>query len=182
MRSEQQNASPEAKEDITFRSVAPDDLQPVLEICEADHVNRGTMRLPLEPRGWVEERIRHAQGIYKIVALRNEAVAGYAELVTFPGLPRHWHNAEINMIATHPDHRGAGVGQALMHKMIGMADNWLQIRRLTLYVWAGNDRAIRLYEEHGFRIEGTLPQFVFLDGAYADAHVMGRLAPAGAGG
>ena len=82
------------------------------------------------------------------------------------------------MIATHPDHRGAGVGQELLDRMIDMADRWLQIRRLQLFVWTSNTSAIRLYESRGFGIEGTMKDFVFLDGAYADAHVMARFRPA----
>lgn len=173
------NLSPEgAASGMEIRSVRPDDLDAVIEICQSDHVNRGTMRLPVEPRAWVEKRIKEVPGTYKMVALRDGAVAGYGELVTYPDFPRHWHVAEVEMIATHPDHRGAGVGQELLDRMIDMADRWLQIRRLQLFVWTSNTSAVRLYESRGFRIEGTMKDFVFLDGAYTDAHVMARLRPA----
>ena len=40
---------------------------------------------------------------------------------------------------------------------------------------AGSERAISLYQRFGFAIEGTMPRYVFLGGAFCDAHLMGRL-------
>jgi len=160
---------------LETRHVRASDADAIHQILQADHVNRGTMRLPVESPAMVADRIADAPGVTKIVATRGDAVAGYAELITYPTLPRHWHCAEINLIVTHPDHRGQGVGRVLMQEMIDLADKWLQIRRLSLIVWAGNRRAIALYEEFGFAIEGRMPGYVFLDGDYEDALAMGRL-------
>lgn len=163
--------------DLATRHVRASDADAVQAILQADHVNRGTMRLPVESPSAAADRIADAAGVIKLVALRDDRVAGYAELITHPTLPRHWHCAEVNLVATHPDHRGIGAGRVLMERMIDLADNWLQVQRLTLHVWTTNDRAIALYRSLGFAIEGTMPRFVFLDGAYLDAHVMGRLRP-----
>ena len=59
--------------------------------------------------------------------------------------------------------------------MIDLADNWLQLTRLGLIVWTSNAFAITLYQEFGFAIEGTMARYVFVDGRYADAHIMGRV-------
>ena len=40
---------------------------------------------------------------------------------------------------------------------------------------ADNATAIRLYERHGFEIEGRLRRYVRRGGAYADAYVMAAL-------
>lgn len=49
--------------------------------------------------------------------------------------------------------RGRGVGQALMQVVIDKA--WrVGFHRLELEVFVDNERAIRLYERHGFRREG----------------------------
>lgn len=79
------------------------------------------------------------------------------------------------MIAVQEKWHGEGVGAALMGAMVDLADNWLQLRRLSLTVWTSNSSAIALYEKFGFNIEGTMPEFAFGEGKYVDAHLMGRL-------
>ena len=69
-----------------------------------------------------------------------------------------------------------------MEALIALADNWLRLTRLQLYVWDGNERAIDLYRRCGFEVEGRLKQFVFVDGDYRDAFIMARLKPARNGG
>ena len=164
---------------VQVRHVRDDDADAVHQILEAAHVVRGTMRLPFHAREAIRERIRHAEGAVKLVAIHEGSVAGYAELITHPDQPRHRHAGEINMIAAHPEVRGRKVGRSLMEAMVDMADNWLQLSRLSLIVWTSNRSAIALYEEFGFSIEGTMPQFVFVEGKHCDAHMMGRIRPVG---
>lgn len=163
--------------DLATRHVQESDMEAISRILQADHVIRGTMRLPLDAPARLAQRMAETPGTLKIVAERKGEVAGLSVLVTYPSVPRHWHCAEIDLVATHPDHRGHGVGRLLMERMIDLADNWLQISRLSLIVWAGNSRAIDLYSSLGFGIEGTMPGYVYLDGGYEDAHMMGRLKP-----
>lgn len=59
--------------------------------------------------------------------------------------------------------------------MVDLADNWLNLARLTMIVFTGNTHAVKLYEAAGFAIEGTMPRTGFGDGGWMDAHVMGRL-------
>jgi putative acetyltransferase len=163
--------------EIQIRHVRDDDADAVHRILEAAHVTRGTMRLPYHSRETVKERIRHVDGVIKLVALGEGKVAGYAELVTHAEL-RHRHAGEVNIIATHPDFRGRQVGRALMGSIIDLADNWLQLTRLGLTVWTSNASAIALYRQFNFAVEGTMARYVFLGGQYVDAHVMGRVRPA----
>lgn len=160
---------------LEVRHVSEADAGAVHDIMQAAHVVRGTMRLPFSDIDMVRQRIKPVEGTVKLVAISDGAVAGYCELVTHPDHPRHRHAGEINMIASHPDHRGKGVGERLMSDMVDLADNWLQLTRLGLTVWATNASAIALYARYGFVIEGTLRQYVFCDGEYVDAHVMGRI-------
>jgi len=51
----------------------------------------------------------------------------------------------------------------------------LRIERVELEVFAGNDRARRLYERHGFVVEGVRRGARKLDGRREDVIVMGRL-------
>ena len=67
------------------------------------------------------------------------------------------------------------VGGALMRAILDLADNWLNLTRLELEVYADNEAAIHLYERFGFEVEGTLRRHAFRDGEYIDSKVMGRL-------
>jgi len=56
-------------------------------------------------------------------------------------------------------------------------NNWLNLTRLGLIVFEGNERAVGIYERLGFAHEGTMRRFGFGDGACMDAHMMGRIRP-----
>ena len=70
-----------------------------------------------------------------------------------------------------------GVGQALMTALLDYADNWAQVLRLELNVYADNAAAIRLYERCGFSLEGRMRAYALRDGAYVDSLAMARLHP-----
>jgi putative acetyltransferase len=78
-------------------------------------------------------------------------------------------------MAVRDDWQGQGVGTALMQAAIDLADKWLNLTRLELEVFVDNAPAIRLYEKFGFTIEGTLVDFAFREGQFADVYIMARL-------
>jgi putative acetyltransferase len=80
-------------------------------------------------------------------------------------------------IAVRSDWHGKGVGRALMQALVDLADNWLPVTRLELDVYTDNERAIRLYREFGFEIEGTHRAYALRDGKYVDSHAMARIRP-----
>jgi len=73
--------------------------------------------------------------------------------------------------------QGRGVGTALMQALCDWADNWGQVLRLELTVYADNARAIALYGRFGFKQEGLHRGYALRDGAYVDALSMARLHP-----
>lgn len=81
-------------------------------------------------------------------------------------------------IAVASEAQGRGVGQALMAALCGWADDWGQVLRIELTVFADNPRAIALYQRHGFRQEGRHVGYALRAGAYADVLSMARLHPA----
>ncbi len=97
-------------------------------------------------------------------------------LHTAPSRPRRRHAANLGM-AVHDGWHGKGVGTALIRAAIDLADNWLNLHRLELEVYTDNESAVRLYQRHGFVVEGTLKDYAFRNGAYVDAFTMARLRP-----
>ncbi|MDH3742516.1 MAG: GNAT family N-acetyltransferase [Hyphomicrobiales bacterium] len=161
--------------EIKVRHVHAEDYHSVHQIMLTDRVIRGTMRLPYQSLEHTRARLEPAEGATKLVAYSGDEVVGYCELGTYPDIPRHRHVGEIAMVAIHEAWRGKGVGRALMTAMIDLADNWLQLTRLSLIVWTTNTEAIELYQNFGFALEGTMPGYVFCEGKFIDAHIMGRL-------
>src|SRR5271163_275431 len=60
---------------------------------------------------------------------------------------------EISAVCTRPDHRGQGLASRLVGALI--ASIQLRSERVFLHVLSTNTRAIRLYEELGFRVRQT---------------------------
>lgn len=66
--------------------------------------------------------------------------------------------ADLGMMVA-PDHRGRGVGSALVEEAIA----WCRAHgahKLALMVFPHNTAAVRLYERHGFVVEGRLVEHV----------------------
>ena len=162
---------------MTVRGLEERDHEAVHAILTSDAVIEGTMRVPYAPLHTTTSRLEPKDGVDLLVAELDGRVVGFAELVRSPSHPRHAHVAELNMVCTHPDFGGRGVGRALTEAVIDLADNWLNLRRLGLIVFADNEQAIGLYERLGFQHEGVMRDFGFKRGAYVDAVVMGRLRP-----
>jgi putative acetyltransferase len=163
--------------ELTIRAASVDDHPAVHEILMSSHVLRGTMRVPWSPAEQTHERLSPARGVVQLVAEAAGEVVGFAEMITHPDEPRARHAGEINLVAVRESWLGKGVGKALCAELVDLADNWLNLTRLGLIVFEGNEQAVGIYERLGFAHEGTMRRFGFGDGAWMDAHVMGRIRP-----
>ncbi len=160
---------------IAVRQLSESDFAPVRDMFDDWDFLAGTMRLPHPTLEDVRKRLSPRDGVYRWAADVEDDFAGLLEMETYPDVPRHRHAGDVHLIATHPSHRGKGVGRALLNLATDMADNWLNLRRLGLTVWVDNTRAIALYESCGFEVEGTLREYVYRNGDYVDGYVMSRI-------
>src|SRR5215211_1286167 len=160
---------------ITVRHAEAGDAEAFHRILTGPRVVEGTLQLPYQSAEWarklLEERDR---GSHILSAVAEGEVVGNLDLVTYPGLWRRRHVGEIHM-AVRDDWQGRGVGTALMEAALDLADNWLNLLRLELTVYADNTAGIELYEKLGFEIEGTHRCFAFRNGEYVDAYSMARI-------
>ena len=70
---------------------------------------------------------------------------------------------------------GVGIGRALLECLIEWAERGGIVRKLDLRVRVDNERARRLYEAYGWRIEGRITRDLLMpDGTFHDAYYMGR--------
>ena len=139
-------------------------------------VYEGTLQLPYPSREQWRRRIAETDSCYNLVAVSGEHVIGMLSIDTYPNRPRRRHVGVIG-ISVSDAWQGKGVGTALMEAGIDLADNWLNLTRLELEVYADNKAAIHLYERFGFEREGTLRQHAFRNGEFVDSIMMGRLRP-----
>ncbi len=140
-------------------------------------VRHGTLQLPYAPRARLEHRLVAASDEHFLVGEIVDA-DGVRRIVAHGGLlPRKRRRAHVGevVLIVHDDHVGRGYGASVLRALLDLADNWLGLRRLELEVNADNLFAIRLYERHGFVVEGTKRGDVLRAGELIDSHVMGRL-------
>lgn len=158
---------------LVIRPVHQGDLPALFEIVTMPGFRAGTLRLPFQ-RFSDTEKWFAAIGPedISIVAELEGKVVGDAGIRRFAG--RRAHVARIGM-GLHDDYHRRGIGSALLAAIIDAADNWHDIRRLELEVFADNAAAIRLYRKFGFQEEGLLRGYAYRNGTYADALLMARL-------
>jgi len=160
---------------IRIRGIEPSDAPALHEILTSDHVIATTMRVPLAPVSETAKRIEPRAGLTQIVAELDDRLAGFGELITYPDQPRMRHSGEINLVAVHPDLTRRGVGRVLTEALIALADDFLDLKRLSMVAFTANQHAIAMYEGLGFVHEGTMPRFGYGNGEWMDACLMARL-------
>ena len=161
-------------ESLKIRRAEADDCDAIYEMFTASTVYSGTLQLPYPSREYWRRRLsENTDTVYNLVAVIEGRIIGLAHLATF-SRPRRKHAGAIG-ISVHEEWQGKGVGKELMRSIVDLADNWLNLTRLELEVYADNEPAIRLYERFGFEVEGRLRQHALRDGQFIDSIVMGRL-------
>ncbi len=108
-----------------------------------------------------------------LVAEVDGAVVGYVKIRPVTPLPSHAHVLQIQGLGVHPAAQGRGVGGALLEAAAEEARR-RGARKLSLRVLGWNTGARRLYEKHGFAVEGLLADEFFLEGQYVDDVLMAR--------
>ncbi|MCD4484967.1 GNAT family N-acetyltransferase [Chromobacterium vaccinii] len=109
-----------------------------------------------------------------LLLLDANQVVGWCD-VTPHRLPIYQHGGTLGM-GLLPSHRGMGLGGWLMENTLRLAEQ-RGFRRLELTVHEDNIHAIKLYEKHGFLLEGRKRRAINIDGRDLDVLMMARLNP-----
>jgi len=102
---------------------------------------------------------------------KDGALVGIAAF-TRPGSKKLSHTGELSAMYVRDDMRGKGAADALIRGIIGLAVS--EVIQIKLTVNAGNARAVKLYERHGFRIVGRIPRVIRVGERLYDELVMIR--------
>lgn len=95
----------------------------------------------------------------------------------------------VSLEGAHPENRSATLGIAIgdkscwdggygsdaMRVLCRFGFEHMNLHRIELEVYQGNERARHVYEKVGFVLEGTRRQAFFRYGRYWDSHIMGLL-------
>ncbi len=159
---------------ITIRHSETHDIDAIRQIVAHPDVYRNTLQAPFPSLEKWQKRLEAARERgFSLVAELDGEVVGHLGLHPEQN-PRRSHVAGFGMMVK-ASHHGRGIGSRLLAAAIDLAENWLNVTRIELTVFADNQPAIALYEKHGFRIEGTSPDFALRDGEYVSACHMARL-------
>ena len=167
---------------ITIRPLRLTDADDIHELMHMPNVLWGTSRLPsttAEEWRLISEQWIHDERMHVFVADIQNKVVGMVRVRVGQG--RMKHVGDLAM-AVHDKHQGQGIGKMLMLTAIDLADNWLNLVRLSLEVYIDNERAMRLYKNFDFEIEGRIRASSYRNGKYIDSYLMGRLRPQGQNG
>ena len=85
------------------------------------------------------------------------------------------HHGWVGIFIGDPDDWGKGYGTEAMGVLVRFGFMELNLHRITLNVFAYNERGIKAYEKVGFVHEGTNREALYRDGTYHDVHIMGIL-------
>lgn len=84
------------------------------------------------------------------------------------------HNVVLGM-SVDKNYRNTGIGSRLMEQAIKWAKNTGLVKRIELYVFTTNARAIHLYMKYGFKIEGEKQKALKVNDEYVNEYVMALL-------
>lgn len=160
---------------LSLRAAEPDDAAGVAALYEHPAVFGALLQLPFPRESYWRERLAAGDAdTLNLLALAGEEIVAHAYLGRPQPHARRRHVGALG-IAVSPAHQRRGIADALMRALIDRAENWMQITRLELEVYADNEAALALYRKHGFVEEGRMRAYAFRDGQFVDALAMARL-------
>ena len=102
---------------------------------------------------WFEHQSFTGQPV--LVAVDGDTVLGYGSFGEFRAKSGYWPSVE-HTIHVHADHRGVGIGQALLDALVERAEA-MGKHVMIAGSDAGNTGSIRFHERNGFRVVATMP-------------------------
>ena len=151
-------------DDIKFRAIDESDLDFLLDIRSDEEVNEHLFTVfPISKftqKDWLKNLLsNNTYKIFMVINEENERV-GYLRLNDIDFLNRR---VEIGADIVK-NYRGKGYGKKIYQGLIKYCFDYLNMRKIYLYVFEENEKAISVYKKSGFEIEGILKEHIFRKG------------------
>jgi len=156
----------------------PDDIGNLfLWLNDAQAAQADAPYQPVDPLAFKDWLDRHTKTVPALFVIRSLQPARAVGFVLFKNLNPAFRAAELGVRIGAEADRGKGFGGSAIALALDYAWNSLNLHRVWLTVFAGNDRAIAAYARAGFREEGLMRQAAFSGGQWHDVMMMAALNP-----
>ncbi|WP_027953687.1 GNAT family N-acetyltransferase [Halobacillus kuroshimensis] len=106
---------------------------------------------------------------YMIEEIETSEIVGITSMIGMDYKNRH---AEVILDIGEKEKWGKGYGREALERLLDYSFLELNLHKVSLKVYAFNERAVRLYEHTGFTTEGRLKEELFRNGSWHDLLVM----------
>jgi RimJ/RimL family protein N-acetyltransferase len=159
---------------VELRRLTADDAQALTALAEQPSVVATTAPFTRLGGGDVFARWLERPGLM-LGAWRDIQLVG-AIIVERPHAFLRAHVVDVGYVAVSESARGQGIGDQLVAATLAWACAE-GVRRVELRVWPANIGAVRLYERHGFVLEGRLRAHAQVGDRLVDALLLAWTAP-----
>ena len=158
---------------IYFRPIELED-EPMLRqwINDPDNWTYLCHRPPLNAcreRDWIEQQGKSPTDY--CFGVVTEAESRLIGTVGLHGIDPICHKTSLGICIGDTDRQNKGYGTAAVSLAVRFGFEELNLNRIGLHVFSGNERAVRAYEKAGFVREGCLRQGYFRKGRFEDVYV-----------
>ena len=160
---------------LQYRDATIDDLATIVEIYNSTIAGRMVTADP-EPVSvasrinWFHQHEPVSRPLW--VVEKNNEIIGWVSFQSFYGRPAYQETAEISLYLDEKT-RGMGYGKIILRHAMACCQE-LGIKTLLGFIFAHNERSIKLFSSLGFKAWGTLPRIAKLDGIERDLVIAGK--------
>ncbi len=165
-------------EKVIVREASADDASSILEYIDkissqTDFLTfgKGEFNLSLEEEKSLIEKSKSDDVSLFLLAEVDGRIVGNLNFT--PGTrPRTIHFGKFG-VSVLKDYWGQGIGNSLIKYMLNWARSNNVTKKINLEVREDHINAINLYKKIGFKVEGKISKYFFINGHYFDAIIMG---------
>ncbi len=161
---------------IYLAPISKDDLEIMFEWInnkELVHFNDSYRPISFESHTrWYESIIQNREVVIFAIKLKNSnKLIGTCQLVNIDLLSQI---AELQIRIGEQEEQLKGYGTEAINLLLEFGWRDLNLRKIYLYVFSDNKKAISAYKKSGFMNEGELKNHSFVDGEYKNLYIMSR--------
>jgi RimJ/RimL family protein N-acetyltransferase len=119
-------------------------------------------------QGWIQSRSANEPG-FCVRLLDTDQLIGYCTYKDVRWASRH---AKFAVGIGEPGMRGHGYGTDATRVLLRYGFMEMGLNCIALEVFSFNAAGVRAYEKVGFKLDGTMRDFLFRDGKFHDMHLM----------